>query len=1152
MSEQAIARAGSGGAADSAPEPASGAAGCFEPSSELPGGTTVLEASAGTGKTFVIAALATRALADGRTTIDRLMLVTFARSASLELRSRVHERLQTSLAALDAALAGQDLRSADPGAASSTGQATPDEVLAELCAADPEVLRARVARLEQALGDFDRATIATTHEFCARLLDELGMLVDHDTDVHAEQQLALLRRQVVDDVLLARSLDDLPAPQVRIARELGEAVLCHRGLPLLDPPPGNAEALARFDFAASVRAEFDRRVRLRRLHGFDDMVLRVVAALLDPVTGERAARTLAARYDLVMVDEFQDTDPAQWTILRKAFHSRTQLVIVGDPKQSIYSFRGADVQAYLDATGQADHRFTLECNHRSDPGVTQGLAELFGSAGLGSAGQDIRLTPVTSRHRTPRVRIESSHSHRPAVQLRAVSPQRPLRAATAREAIAADLVREFDSLLARTEILSRGRWRGLRPSDCAVLVRRRVTGEQIQQALIGAGIPAVFTGGEGIFSSTAAQAWLTLLDAALDPRLPRLLQLSGTPLVGWSAERLARALDDDRNELMVLVKMLRLALREQGPTGAFEMLSARTGLVPRLLSEGGEGERLLTDLRQVTERLEQAVHQERLDVVALREWLFEHIDTAGRSPDDDAVRRLETDLPAVTVMTIHKAKGLQFPVVALPDMADRFVSDTPQSRLRRTLVHDHGRLVLDLFGDLDPERDETKLAEEQAEDLRLLYVAATRAQSRVIAWWANTRRTTDNSPLHRLVTSTGLDGRPPAAGVPGGRDPQQWPLDRELVEVVSVPRPSGLLRAPGPSRDIGELGARSFHDHIDRAWARNSYTRLTAGAHDPGLPEQVPGGDEPELDPGIPATAGTERPTAAQESTVLAQLPGGTQFGSLVHSILEEVDPASPALERQLTSSAQRMLARWPVAGIGAEQLASGLRTVLRTSLGQLTHGRSLADLGATNRLAELEFEMPLGSSSRRRELADLAALWEDPALVPPDDPLAEYGSVLAHSGVSSSVLAGWLTGSIDVLLRVPPAQLPDNGGRADPASSRYVVLDYKTNRIPVPAGHVLGPHDYTRKAMAEAMIAAHYPLQALLYCVAAHRFLRRRLPGYRPGTHLGGVGYLFVRGMDGSSAGARASELPGIFSWHPQAALVEAASRVLAGGDPR
>ncbi|SER70077.1 exodeoxyribonuclease V beta subunit, partial [Propionibacterium cyclohexanicum] len=669
--------------------------------------------------------------------------------------------------------------------------------------------------------------------------------------------------------------------------------------------------------------------------------------------------------------------------------------------------------------------------------------------------------------------------------------------------------------------------------------------QQIQEALADAGIPAVFTGGQGIFSSPAASAWLGLLDAVLDPRLPRLLQLSESPLIGWTPQRLARALDDDRFGLMALIKLVREALETTGPTAAFELLAARTELVPRLLSSTAAGERLLTDLRQVTERLDEAARVETLDLVALRGWLFENIGSAGNSPDDDAVRRLETDLPAVTIMTIHKAKGLQFPVVALPDMASRFVSVKPPDRLRRTLVHENGELVLDVFGDLDARRDDTKLAEEQAEDLRLLYVAATRAQSRVIGWWANTQRTTDSSPLHRLVASRSTQGQPPPVSIPAGRDPQGWLLDRRLVEVVSVPRAGGLLRAPAPAAPSIELVARVFHDTIDRGWARTSYTRLTSGAHEATGADPVPGGgDEPELDTSVLAPDHGHDSAIPDDATALAGLPGGTQFGSLVHSVLEQVDPASEQLDSELTSAAQQMLARWPVSDVPAATLASGLAAVVRTSLGELTDGRSLADLGAGNRLTELEFELPMGSPGPRHTLADLAALWSDPALVPADDPLAGYGPVLSRSAVSGEQLAGFLTGSIDVLLRVParPSEAPTRTG------PRFVVLDYKTNRLPVAPGEQLGSRHYTPEAMRAAMIAAHYPLQALLYTVAAHRFLQRTVRGYRPESHLRAVGYLFVRGMTGSPSEADATRLPGVFIWHPRAALIEAASQLLAG----
>lgn len=1134
----------------------------FDPNDELAEGTTVLEASAGTGKTFALAAATVRLIAEGVTTIDKVMLVTFARSASLELRSRVHERLQLSRSALQQAVAAGCTDDCTDAAHPAGGDASPqrprtsagefDEVIARLCEGPQELLNSRLTRLDDALGDFGRATIATTHEFCARLLDELGQLVDHDDDVHSEQLIADLNRHAIDDALVATGMTGSPLLPHRDALRMGEQILQHQGLPLLAAPAGNEAARTRMEFASRIRRDAAERARRLRVHSFDDMVQRVVAALTDPSTGEMAARTLAARFDVVMVDEFQDTDPAQWTILQRAFHHRTRLVVVGDPKQAIYGFRGADVQAYLDATTQADHRFTLACNHRSDPGVIQGVSAVFGTAGLGAGGQEIRLSPVQSRHTATRLRPSGSERTAPAVQIRVMCPERTLRADQARKTVCADLVRTFSSLLNDAEIEDNHKWRTLKPADLAVLVRRRATGQAILRALTGAGIPAVFTGGEGIFASVAAKDWLAVLDAALEPQVSRLLQLSTTAMVGWSPDRLATATDVDQDELMGLVKMLRVALHTQGPAGAFEVLRVRTGLETRLLAQPNTGQRTLTDLRHLTERLDEAAHDGGLDLTGLREWLYSQIEAAGDHQDDEAVRRLETDLPAVSIMTVHKAKGLQFPVVALPDMADRYVSTDPESRRRRTLVHENGKLVLDIFGDLEPSRDAAKLAEEQAEDLRLLYVAATRAQSRILAWWTNTRYNTECSPLHRLVSAQCADGEAPPSRCPGGRNPQSWPLDRSCVEVVSVPRPG-----PGPLVVLdrptsGPLAVRHFHDHIDRQWARTSYTGLTAGAHQDA---PVPGGDdEPELgaadmavDPAagqiVDADADSLRPG-------LASLPGGTQFGSLVHSILEQVDPASPGVEQELRDCAATMLAQWPVAELDADALAAGLLTVLRTPLAGLTDGLSLADLGAANRLAEMEFEMPLGNSGARHHLKDLAKLWSDPLLVPPEDPLSGYGAVLAATPGADQALAGFLTGSIDVLLRVPQGSPLGSDRPVASDQSRFVVLDYKTNRLPTAAGEALAPRHYTSRAMARAMIAAHYPLQALLYSIATHRYLRQRLPGYRPELHLGGVGYLFVRGMSGPGPAHGASQT-GVFSWHPHPEFIEAASQLLAGGDP-
>jgi len=1114
----------------------------FDPTADLPEGTTVLEASAGTGKTYTIAAAAARFVALGQGGIDRIMLVTFARSASLELRSRVYERLQSSERVLGQATAGARPEGLDP-------------VDAQLCVGPADELARRHARLRQALADFDRAVIATTHEFCARLLEELGMLVDHDGSMRFMRDMTALRSQVIDDAYLARAVAGDTQLSHEQARVIGAAALTHPGLPLLPGPGESPDEQDRLAFAADVRARMARRRRAMGVYGYDDMVQRVSDAFDDPRTGELAARTLAARFDLVMVDEFQDTDPLQWRILERAFHHRTRLVVIGDPKQAIYGFRGADLQAYLDARDRADRRFTLNHNHRSDARVVDGIAQLFGRASLGGPGQAIGLTPVTSSGRTCRVWLDDA-TNAPGVYVRAIAPDQELPAADARKAVAADLVREFINLLARGRIDDHGTVRNVRAADLAVLVRSRRVGDQVRRALTGAGVPAVFTGGETIFGSAGARDWLCLLEAMCDPRPARLFELSLTALVGWSPGRLAHASDEARNHVLILVTSLRECMAETGPLGVLERLCAqqddgRPGLLARLLADDRDGERAYTDLRHVAELLEYERRHSGRDLVGLRDWLAHSIREDAEHGDDDAVRRLETDRGAVTIMTIHKAKGLQFPVVALPDMANKYIGQDTADRLGRVLVHSGGVLGLDLFGDRSAERHRTKVAEEQGEDVRLLYVAATRAQSRLIAWWTRTRHNTSRSALHRLLMNP-AGNHELASSYPVGADVERSCAGRDLVRLMVVPRPSGTPEAPMPAAAPPRLVGRTFTGGIDHAWSRTSYSGLVAGLH--GAPGGLIGFDENDTDdePSLGGDVGAQVAGSApsEGTTPLSELPGGTQFGSLVHSVLEIVDPAGPRLAERVLAATRQMLTRWPIEGVSADQLSQGLQIVLGTPLGDLTGGASLSHIGAVNRLAELSFDIPLGSVTGSRELGAIAELWNDRSLVPADDPLVDYGQALANSGAAHTVLRGFLTGSIDAVLRLPPAGESTEPGRpVESRRARYAVIDYKTNRIPTPPHVRLGPHAYTPAAMTRTMIEAHYPLQALLYCVGLHRYLNWRLPGYDPQQHLAGVGYLFLRGMAGPEGPAQALMPPGVFVWHPSAALVEAASQVLAGG---
>ena len=330
--------------------------GDFDICGALPSGTTVLEASAGTGKTFTIAALATRYVAEGQVELHELMLVTFGRMATQELRERVRERLVSAEHGL-----------ADPVLARGDGH--DDDLLRLLADAPDAEVAERRSRLSRALADFDAATLTTTHGFCLQMLRGLGVAGDYEPDATFVESIDDLVEEVAGDLWLRKfGRPEAPEPLLEYAdalRTVRQAVDDHQAV--LAPADADAESAAgqRFRMAVAARDEVERRKRQLRLIDFDDLLTRLQAALSDPETSEAARQRVRSRYQVVLVDEFQDTDPVQWEILRLAFHGAVTLVLIGDPKQAIYAFRGGDVVTYLQARKEARAEATLATNWRS-------------------------------------------------------------------------------------------------------------------------------------------------------------------------------------------------------------------------------------------------------------------------------------------------------------------------------------------------------------------------------------------------------------------------------------------------------------------------------------------------------------------------------------------------------------------------------------------------------------------------------------------------------------------------------------------------------------------------------------------------------------------------------------------------------------------
>src|SRR5487761_1169007 len=341
----------------------------FDICGPLPGpGVTVLEASAGTGKTYTIAALVTRMVAEGVASLSEILVVTFTRMATGELRERARQSLADAEAGLARALARAG-GAAQPMVEAPAGS-TP--LLSALAGGPVEEVKARRQRLADALANFDAATITTTHGFCHTVLEALGVRGEVAAGAELLEDPGDLVGEVVDDLYVRHALRSGAAPFSRsVAFKAGWQAVANPGTPL-DPPADRADntvAGLRRRLAQAVRREVEGRLFEANLLTYDGLLVRLAEALEGPGRGAAACAKLRQRYRFVLVDEFQDTDSAQWDVVRRAFaDGTTTLVLIGDPKQAVYAFRGADIYAYLAAarTAAPEDRFTLECNWRSD------------------------------------------------------------------------------------------------------------------------------------------------------------------------------------------------------------------------------------------------------------------------------------------------------------------------------------------------------------------------------------------------------------------------------------------------------------------------------------------------------------------------------------------------------------------------------------------------------------------------------------------------------------------------------------------------------------------------------------------------------------------------------------------------------------------
>jgi exodeoxyribonuclease V beta subunit len=959
----------------------------------------------------------------------------------------------------------------------------------------------------------------------------------------------------------------------------------------------------RVAFARDVRSELDRRKRRLGLLSYDDLLSQLARALR--AQDAPARHRMRQRWKVVLVDEFQDTDPVQWQVLDRAFTGHATMVLIGDPKQAIYAFRGGDVTTYLQAAATAATRQTLATNRRSDAALLGSLQAVLGGAALGD--DQIVVGDVDALHQGSRLEGAGAPFRLRVVRHEDLGrrPGARLAVKDVRSYVVEDVARDIRRLLT-----SGAAWCGepLRPRDVAVLAFRNDDLQAIQRALAAIGVPAVVAGSGSVFGTPAATEWLRLLEALEQPhRSGRVRSAALTSFLGHTAVEL-----DEQGDALTdrVAEKLRDWAELHATRGVAAVLEAAIdgGLYATVLARV-DGERLLTDLRHIGQALHQVAVEDRLGPVALLTWLRGQMAEDKLQVASERTRRLDSDAAAVQLVTIHGSKGLEYPVVYVPTLWDRFPQKPKVPRYHATDADAAeavdpvavGTRCIDI-GSGGPGWDRhlrQAMTEDDGESLRLLYVALTRARSQVVAWWAPAPKNTPCSPLQRM-----LFGRLPGwSTVPAEMALHEPQKVREILDHWQEiggpcwePAAAAALPAEALEEETRPLGVRQFTRRVDTAWRRTSYTALST----PDVPGSAGGatsaaggaggaGSEPEerpRDDDQPAPSGSDEAVlvagagpgggdaaagspgdggALPPGAVLSpmgSLPVGATFGSLVHAVLELADPEADDLRTELLAQVDEQRVRWPV-DLDSGDLADALVAVCHSPLGPLAAATTLARVGRRDRLCELDFELPLSGGDLRDypglaatavRLGDLAPLLR--THLPADDPVRPYATALDDPALGDQDLRGYLTGSIDVVLRLRDYgdRDGDRDGHGDghgDGQPRYLVVDYKTNWLgafPGEGGPPLSSEDYRPAALAEAMGHSAYPLQALLYAVVLHRYLRWRQPGYDPDRHLGGVLYLYLRGMCGAETPLVDGHPCGVFSWRPPSALVLAVSDLLDG----
>ncbi len=1171
-------------------------------------GTNLIEASAGTGKTYTIAGLFLRLVIEHRMKVDEILVVTFTEAATEELRDRIRKALRKAEIAL-------------------SQQHSDEQFFAQLAqkyASNPSA----VLSLREAIRDFDQAAIFTIHGFCNRMLDEnafeSGALFDTEliteTD-HLNQEIVndfwrkyiypesplfvnfaltnhftpqkllqfVSRRVMSPDFRIIPSVDAndeaneiscLHAIELEFQRNwqqacsAWEAARAEVEALLIDNPNLNrqqyppakikvwiammdqmlaaegsdialfpqfkkftssmiAKALKKngkaphhpfFDLCERLlqsrdqletsykrrlidlklklfsywQTELGQRKRAKNIQSFDDLLWKLYEALRS-ASGSDLAAAVRNKFKAALIDEFQDTDPVQYAIFKAIFqHPNSILFLIGDPKQAIYGFRGADIFAYMDAAREVAHRYTLSCNWRSDPCLIAAINTVFGHCKLPFVFDEITFQPAKAADRLDRVQLTINQRKEPALQLwlikasESLEPEKLIPKSEARpiiyRAVAAEICRLLTMSQQRSVMIGD---QPIQEMDIAVLVRRNSEAMALQRALFSLNIRSVLFSTANLFDSHEALEMQRLLESIAQPNDEHRLRVAlATDLMGHSAEAIDELTRDDLawEAWLVQFRNYHELWRRRGFFQMFRQLLVEQHVLPRLMAFP-DGERRCTNVLHLAELLHQVAMERNLGMTALLKWLAEQRDRNVPRLEQHQLR-LETDENAVKLVTIHKSKGLEYPIVFCPFSWD---GSTISNATDYLLFHDKANqrlLTLDLGTDSREENRRQAEKEQLAENLRLLYVALTRARHRCYLVWGRFNEAESSAPAYLFHQADGHDFETifnatcsrfksltddaifQELQTVANRSEQTIQLVQLENQPVETYHPQGM--------ELQQLCYQPFRGYIDSSWRISSYSSLVSRI---SYAAELPDYDPPAVTlPAEPIISPTPEPLSTPDH--IRAFPRGNKAGIFFHKIFELIDFQDLSLANTRLIVGEKLLefgfeSEWQSA------ILDMIQKVLKLPLDPQQPDFTLSKISPQQRLNELEFYFPLKSISSQK----LKNVFE-----------RFTGKKLSQTWpeqigrLNFAPLRGFMKGFMDLVFQY---------------DQRFYLIDWKSNFL----GDEI--EDYDPARLQTAMEQEFYPLQYMIYTVALNQYLKRRLTGYRYERHFGGVFYIFLRGVD-------------------------------------